>query len=246
MNQNVNYNVFYDGGTQLCCPICKNIVTQRICPFCFNDMTGEFNRQYSIYMQNQQYQQSQQYQQQSQQYQQNQQNIAGQLPYHQAPQYTSYADYSQKSNPYLQAYSPYAVKKNPNSGLIVGISIAASFLIVIALSLLIAFSSNTATDRRNSNGNQYDAFQSPQSQYSYHSPDGISKEEFEKLKNGLSYAHVSALVGGDGILINNGETLQKEDFYTYAWAGEYVEETIVYITFTNDVVTDISLEGTLE
>ena len=74
---------------------------------------------------------------------------------------------------------------------------------------------------------------------------GVSSDEFKKLQTKMSYAQVSGIIGGDGELIDSGETLQGETYYTYGWIGEDNESAEVYITITSDMVTDITLEGQL-
>lgn len=74
---------------------------------------------------------------------------------------------------------------------------------------------------------------------------GVSQEEYDRLELGMTYAHISSIIGGDGAPIENGSTVQGDAYYIYGWPGEYGDTAAVYITFTNDVATEITLDGTL-
>lgn len=74
-------------------------------------------------------------------------------------------------------------------------------------------------------------------------PNGISKQELNQIKTGMSYAHVSAIIGGDGELVDQGTTPLDEKYYTYHWYGENNPNASVYITFVNDKVSDIVNNG---
>lgn len=77
----------------------------------------------------------------------------------------------------------------------------------------------------------------------YHFSNGVSASELKKIKNGMSYAHVSKIIGGDGTLYDNGTTPLGQEYFTYLWIGEDKPDTYVYITFENYVVSDIVNDG---
>lgn len=154
-------------------------------------------------------------------------------------------------SPFNQPYPYYPVppfQQKRSTGKTVGIVflvigiVAAVLIIISAIFGFFAFSTNFETYHNqdqfeeilpNNPGNKSADF-----------PPGVSVDEFNKLKVGMSYAQISSIIGGDGKLIDNGENLKKETFYTYAWPGEInPDNTTVYITITNDVASDISQEG---
>lgn len=75
---------------------------------------------------------------------------------------------------------------------------------------------------------------------------GVSTEEYDRLQLGMTYAHISSIIGGDGELIENGTDVHGDTYYIYGWPGEYGDTAAVYITFTNDVATEITVDGFLE
>lgn len=80
----------------------------------------------------------------------------------------------------------------------------------------------------------------------YYQPEGVSEEEYFTLRKGMTYAVVSAIIGGDGALVESGQTLSGEAYYVYGWYGETKENVEVYITIINDVVTEITNKGLTE
>ncbi|WMJ22535.1 hypothetical protein RBG61_11120 [Paludicola sp. MB14-C6] len=74
-------------------------------------------------------------------------------------------------------------------------------------------------------------------------PNGISKQELKNIMQGMSYAHVSSIIGGDGVLTDQGETPLEENYYTYQWIGENNPNASVFITFVNDKVSEIVNNG---
>ena len=75
---------------------------------------------------------------------------------------------------------------------------------------------------------------------------GVSAEEYDRLQLGMTYAHISSIIGGDGEPIENGTDVYGNAYYIYGWPGEYGDYAAVFITFTNDVATEITLDGYLE
>lgn len=74
---------------------------------------------------------------------------------------------------------------------------------------------------------------------------GVSPEEFQKLRLNMSYAHVSAIIGGDAVKCQTGETVYGEIYYIYSWPGERNAHATVYVTFLDDAVSEITIDGTL-
>jgi len=77
----------------------------------------------------------------------------------------------------------------------------------------------------------------------YYYPSGISPEEYRQIEIGMSYARVSAIIGGDGEIVESSQTLKEEVYYTYVWYGEENPYAAAYITFTDGAVTAIENEG---
>lgn len=75
---------------------------------------------------------------------------------------------------------------------------------------------------------------------------GVSLSEYDELKLGLSYAHVSAIIGCDGVLSDSGRSPKGIDYYTYTWHGDPDTEALIHITFENDVVSSIMEVGLLD
>lgn len=74
-------------------------------------------------------------------------------------------------------------------------------------------------------------------------PQGISFDEYKKIKLDMEYAQVSAIIGGDGKLMNNEKTDNDKNKAVYAWYGESVENAMVFITFEDAKVVKIEQEG---
>ena len=77
----------------------------------------------------------------------------------------------------------------------------------------------------------------------YYRPEGISLEEYNQLKTGMSYARVSAIIGGDGQVVTQGENIDGKSYTIYGWYGETSPSVSVYVTIVDDKVTEISNEG---
>lgn len=74
-------------------------------------------------------------------------------------------------------------------------------------------------------------------------PSGISLKELNQIQIGMSYAHVSKIIGGDGKLTDQTTTPQGLVYYIYTWAGENNPKTFVHITFYESKVVDIVNQG---
>ncbi len=144
-------------------------------------------------------------------------------------------------NYYIPQYNVNNQQKKPiKIGLIISGSIGL-FIVLFALSFML----NSYIINRVHNPNQYN-----KSDNGYISPNdpeinpsGVSQSEFRKLKIGMSYARVSAIIGGDGVNSADGETPYGEKYYTFTWFGETNPNAKVHITFTNDKVSDIVDDG---
>ena len=130
-------------------------------------------------------------------------------------------------------------RRRLHTGLIISLTVLcvlSVFLFILTVSQLRLFSPSSPSVPEES--------QTPSAQQSQN-VGGISAEEYAKIKKGMSYAHVSAIIGDDGVLADNGTTVQGETYYTYGWYGENNQSAEVYITFVNDAVSEITLNGEL-
>lgn len=238
--QTGNANLFddavpYQGGTPVRCPRCGNVVNTRICGFCGTDMAAF--------------------------YQVNPSN-PGQVT---AIRQTTGGSVFQPGPPVPPpgangaAYSYYghlpAVPVGPVSGegeygkprrrnvvlLVCGLCLL--FIIIFAASSLLfrnmfnQQNSDNPTRIPNVGGGQT----SPSSEY-YH-PEGVSLEEYRKIEIGMSYGRVSTIIGGDGQAVSQGEDIQGNAYIIWGWYGEDSPDAAVYITFTDDRVSEISNVG---
>ncbi|MFZ2539964.1 MAG: hypothetical protein WAX04_13875 [Oscillospiraceae bacterium] len=225
-NNNETIQVPYMGGSPVRCPRCSNVVNNRLCDFCGLDLsTVYFKTEYKQPAQPPQSPYPNQYQQPSY----GQQSYGQQSAYGQQP-------------PYMYNYPQ---KPHKNHWWILGVVILTMACCFYLLLRLMSYSFgyiNGVYDRYKAAD---DSFSPPNSQEEYYFAGGVSSEEFKRIKNDMSYAQVSSIIGGDGEVANEGENLQGETFYTYSWYGEYNANAIIYITITSDKVTDITLEGNL-
>lgn len=224
-NFNPNYNTtsYYNGGYPVRCLRCNNVVSTRVCGFCGLDLAPL----YPPFAPQQQPVQSQQalYPQQF-------------TSYQQYPPQQGYSAPYQGGHIYQQSKPP----KNKMALLII-ISIVAAFLFIGVISIISGISAYNTLKR----GSIYDNIPNfPKDDYTastddYYLPGGYSESEYGKLKIGMSYAQISYIIGGDGELVNSGENLKDETFYTYAWPHETELYTVLYITFTKDAASDIMI-----
>lgn len=139
----------------------------------------------------------------------------------------------------VQPFPQTPPRRRLQTGLIVSLSVLcvlSVFLFILTVSQLRLFSPSPIPQPSES--------QTPSAQQS-ENVGGISAEEYAKIKKGMSYAHVSAIIGDDGVLADNGTTVQGDAYYTYGWYGENNQSAEVYITFVNDAVSEITLNGEL-
>ena len=69
-------------------------------------------------------------------------------------------------------------------------------------------------------------------------PNGVSNAEFAQLKEGMDYAEISAIIGGDGQVV-----AQEGASFTAVWIGEYRPSAIISIDFEEGIATSIEQEG---
>lgn len=138
-------------------------------------------------------------------------------------------------------YPPQLPKRKGRWGFFIG-GMCLLFLVLLIAALLL-LPSVWKKSKSNPSGDQW---LTPPSVSEYSRPEGISEEEYAMLQKGMTYAVVSAIIGSDGTLLEQGETISGETYYVYGWYGENNPNAAVYITFTNDVVSEITNEGLTE
>ncbi len=228
----------------ICCPHCDYtncLVEANFCGGCGIDLTQIKQQHYT----QQQFNQQQFNQQQFNQHQFNQQQFNQQ-------QFNQYQFNPQQFNPQQMQYQPYPpnyqmyvkTKKNPwltALRVLLIISILIGGVILLALSLI-------EDNSKFINGIDESLFYNffvqnkdaePQT---YYSAGGISSEEYDKLKIGMSYALTSSIIGGDGTLVNSGENIQNKFYYTYSWPSEIDESIMYFITFVDDAISEIMVD----
>lgn len=261
-NNNPSGQVPYMGGEPVRCPRCSNVVTSRICTFCGLDLSAIYKTdapQIQQQMPQQPYQNNIPYGNNNYtanngyapnnannngynyQYNPNIQNNM-QNPYNQNQMQQPINPYATppRQQPYMY-YPPVKNKANKTAAIICAV---ASVIILLTLigSLVVNSFSRIGDIYRPGFDN---GFSLPEEQENLTIYKGVSQSEFSKLKIGMSYAQVSAIIGGDGELYDEGITIEKEKYQVYAWLGENNTNAAVFITITSDKVSDITLEGKL-
>lgn len=165
-------------------------------------------------------------------------------PYQQMPSYQQPINYQQTNYP-LQ---PVPQKKNSYWWIFL---IAGVVGIPLIIGIIFAFSAvyNTAKNSipymdENPYAYNYPYEENKNSDDSF--PGGISQREFSQITKGMTYAHVSKIIGGDGALTSSGDTPQGKAYYIFTWQGEYDHNAYVHITFIEDVVSDIVDDGLMD
>lgn len=231
MNQNEN---------TISCPHCdyENFLDEaNFCGGCGVDLTAIKQQHYQqqfykhqIYNQQQQFNQHNQFTQ--------HQQLSQQQQYYQQ----QYYQYQQYYNQYPQPQV--AKKKNVLLTIfrvLLLISIIVSSIILVSVKLM-------ENDSKFMNGIDESLFYNffvpndDKSETPYYSAGGVSSEEYAKLKNGMSYALTSYIIGGDGILVNTGENIQNKFYYTYSWSSEIDENIVYFITFVDDAISEIMID----
>ena len=76
-------------------------------------------------------------------------------------------------------------------------------------------------------------------------PNGCSEQEFSRLQEGMSYAQVSAIIGGDAL--QEDPSLETgEDSFAAVWVGENNPYATVTIVFEHDQAVSIISSGNLD
>ena len=187
------------------------------------------------YQQQNQYNQPNPYQQQNQYTQPN--------PYQQQNQYTQPNPYQQQNqytqpNLYQQVYRPVKKPKEKTvitkNGIALGISMAVLFVVVFVSTMIILYSITDHSQSPTVNTHQQ------QTEIDLNNnPAGVSKAELAKLKSGMSYAQVSAIIGGDGLPTKSHQNSLKQDVIIYWWPYEDDNSAGILITFTDEQLTSI-------
>lgn len=148
------------------------------------------------------------------------------------PNYNYNQQYYQPPNSQFLSY----VKKKKSKSVFFIIMI--SVLSILFLMSVIYFIGKTYSNF-NMQGNQNGYFSSNKT-----NSHGYSDEELSKIKEGMSYARVSAIIGGDGILVENSETPQGEPYLKYFWINEKGDSNSLFITFKEGIVTEFLVAKT--
>jgi hypothetical protein len=69
-------------------------------------------------------------------------------------------------------------------------------------------------------------------------PNGVSNQEYAQLAPGMTYAEISSIIGGDGVVIT-----QDGDDFTAAWPGEYKPDAVVTVVFEDGLAKTIEQDG---
>ncbi len=214
-NSNQTIQVPYMGGSPVRCPRCSNVVSNRLCNFCGLDLS-------TVYFKTE-------YKQPAQPTQSPYQNQYQQPPLGQQP-------------PYMYNFPQ---KPRKSNWWILGVVVLTIVCCLYFLIRLISYSFGYINGTYGISKGTEDIFSPPNKQEKYYFAGGVSSDEFKKLKNDMSYAQISSIIGGDGEITDSGKTLKGETYYTYGWYGEHNPNAAVYITITSDKVTDITLDGQL-
>ena len=130
--------------------------------------------------------------------------------------------------------APSAVKsKGHTASIIVSIAAGAAVLILLFI-MLLRFSLSSYSTLPLEASSEMNAAR-----------EGVSSEEYQKLSVGMYYAQARASIGGDGNLVDSGENAYGKTYYIYGWPGERNESAAVYLTFIDDAISEISVDGTL-
>lgn len=197
------------------CPRCGMFGTESFCKQCGLDLVAYYQAQ----------SEPNQFQQQNKSFQNEQ------YSYSNVPQYSQYVQYQ------TQFARPKARIANVISVILL---IALAVLLAISIPLIVFSNINSKKVLPNITDKYSDPFINSSS---IATRNGISIGEYDELKLGMSYAHVSAIIGCDGVLSDSGKLPQGTEFYTYTWFGDPNSDAIVHVTFKDDVVSEIMEVG---
>lgn len=88
---------------------------------------------------------------------------------------------------------------------------------------------------------QYDEYASSEGASNDVFPSGISRQEYLMLELGMSYDQISAIIGGDGTIIEN-----NDNGFTVMWSGERNTDARVIIAFMDGEAIDIRQKDLLD
>lgn len=215
-------------GISMRCMRCGTMSTTPFCPNCGLDIKAGLSQAY--------------------QYQQN--------PYQQNYQPQS-NPYQPQPNQYPPQYMQYQAPPRKNSvgialAIIIPVFLVITFIVMLIMTSLTSYNRESITrDDIGFGGSQFGQDKDDKdtdkggSNKGEPIPNGVSSEEYDQIEKGMSYAQISAIIGGDGILADSGRNIHNEEYYTYGWIGENNNECELYITFIDGKATDIDLNGDL-
>lgn len=152
--------------------------------------------------------------------------------------------YNNGQNGYGYGYAP-PMQKQKKSILLPAVMIAFASILVLSTLALMVFSmvdfgnnGNTGNEPPVINGIVPPKVNNTES---VNYPDGVSLEEYKKIKIGMEYAQVSAIIGGDGQIISSEKGESKKT--VYAWYGQNIQDAIITIAFEDNKVTKIEQQN---
>lgn len=77
----------------------------------------------------------------------------------------------------------------------------------------------------------------------YYDPQGASPEEFARLQTGMTYAQISAIIGGDAYQTTVPDVSGS---YSAAWQGQDNPEAVLTVRFVNGQAVDLQQSGLTE
>lgn len=77
----------------------------------------------------------------------------------------------------------------------------------------------------------------------YYDPQGVSPEEFARLQTGMTYAQISAIIGGDAYQTTVPDVSGS---YSAAWQGQDNPEAVLTVRFVNGQAVDLQQSGLTE
>lgn len=77
----------------------------------------------------------------------------------------------------------------------------------------------------------------------YYDPQGVSPEEFAQLQTGMTYAQISAIIGGDAYQTTVPDVSGS---YSAAWQGQDNPEAVLTVRFVNGQAVDLQQSGLTE
>ena len=233
----------YQGGIPVRCPRCGNVVNTRLCGFCGTDLAAFYqvnpSNPYQITATNQPMQGNIPYPGAGMAY------PAGGIPVPPAGnKNVAYSPYGQLPvipvNP-MTGGGAYVKPKKRNTVLLV-CGLCLLFIIIFAASSLLFRNMFSQQGDNPAKIPNVGGGQMPTSSEYYH-PEGVTLEEYKQIEAGMSYGRVSNIIGGDGQIVSEGEDIQGNAYIIWGWYGEDNPNVQVYITFTDDKVSEISNVG---